>query len=179
MMFSKPYFSSSCWRSSRMVRRWAVSSAARVDDGAQLVEVEGLFDVVERPLLQGRAAGLHGGVGGDEDDLRAGASACMAAASTARPSRPRPDQVGDDDVEGLRLQARDGRRAVVHDRAAVAQPRQALLDGLGVGRLVLDDQDVGRSCRKHFHSGSHCISTTREIEEAPGAASRLGQRQEQ
>ena len=114
------------------------------DDDAELVEVQRLLDVVERPLLESPAAGLDRRVGRDEDDLGArrvldgGGEDLQAALRLAG-----QDEVGDDYVEPLGLYASQGRGEVVDDGAGVAHPRKALFDGLGVSLFVLDDQYVG------------------------------------
>ena len=60
---------------------------------------------------------------------------------------------GDHDVERLARQSRRGRLAVVHDRAAVPQARKSFVDRLGVGDLVLNDEDFRDGLFRFFGHG--------------------------
>ena len=69
---SKPNFSSSRRFSSALARRRRCVARGLVDDGPQLLEVERLEQVVERPLLHRLDGRLDRAVAGDENHLGVG-----------------------------------------------------------------------------------------------------------
>jgi hypothetical protein len=114
-----------------------------LDEQHQFLVQERLQHVVERALAHRVDGGVDGAVRGHQDDL--GRAVLLArGAQHVEPRGPRHADVGDDDVERVRLQADQTLLAVSGGDHAVPDPRQRILERDADRLLVVDDQDLER-----------------------------------
>ena len=143
---SKPNFSSSRRFSSTFVRRSRSAGGRLLGDGPQLVDVERLEQVVERPLLHGRDGRGDRAVAGDQDHLGVG-QVVLGRAQNLQAVDVVHHQVGDDDVELLLRELLEPLGSRGRRRAGKADPLQAVGHGQGVRLIVVDNQHAARGFR--------------------------------
>jgi len=120
----------------------ALGLGALLDDGAQLVDIQGLGQVGRGPGLHGTDGRLDGEVlAGEDHDLGLGQLA-LGLGQDLQAADAVHDQVGQDDVEVLLLDQPQGIAAGGGHDALVADALQALGHGLGVRLVIVNDQDA-------------------------------------
>ena len=131
-----------------------------VHDGPQLGHVHRLGEIVGGALLDGLDGGLHVAMAGDHHHL--GLRGLLPGlAQNGESVQVGHLEVGQDDVEIILGQQAGAFLAADSDGAFVADPFQALGHGLGVERLVVDDQHLdalaGFARQGVFGGGRHSI----------------------
>src|SRR6266566_4372116 len=111
-----------------------------VHDDAQLVEVDGLAEVVERAPSHRLHRRADGGVRGEHDHLRARGDLAQPA-EHIEATHAREAQVDDGDVRTRLLGATEAFLAGQGKNGPVAKAIQIDRHGLGLDLFVLDDQD--------------------------------------
>ena len=125
-----------------------------VNLGAEIVEVQGLLDVVVGAGTEGLAAGGDVGMGRHQDDRRRGRLLLGEGQDFQAVAPAFHDQVGDDDVVALFLHAGAGFGEAVRDVAAEADALEGFAHDLGVLPVVIDDQQM-QLFRVKFGHRSH------------------------
>lgn len=113
------------------------------DAGEELVQFEGLDQVVVGPGVEPGDAVADGVAGGEHQDGRGGAGGTQAAGG-GQTVHPRHLDVEDDQIGGVRLGPGEGVETVDGDFGVVPLEREAALQGLTHRGLVVDDQDALR-----------------------------------
>ncbi len=111
------------------------------DDAPDLVDVDGLGDVVEGAELHGRDRGLDGGVGGHHDDSGLGAQT-LDAFERLDAVHARHAQVHDDEIVEAGAEPLHGRRAVGGGVDLVAVALEDRSQEFQHAGLVVDDEYV-------------------------------------
>ena len=106
----------------------------------QLVEVEGLCQVVVGPLLEGLDGRFHGGVGRHENDGQGGVEPADFLQGLEPRDADHPD-VHEDKIEGIFLYRLHGRRAVVGLADLISPAGDQRLEHGPVGKVVVDDEN--------------------------------------
>lgn len=124
-----------------------------VDLGAEVLEIEGFFDVVVGALSDGSFAGGDVGVCGDEEDgwrgvgLPGDIEQLEAIAITVH------DEVGDDDVVGFVVETGAGIGEAIGEVAAVSEAFEGIGHDLGMVAFIIDDEYMGFM---EVRIGDHC-----------------------
>ena len=116
------------------------------DHGGELGLVEGLGDVVERADFDGLHRGVHGAVGGDDDDRDLGGER-VDGLQQLEPSELWHHQVGDHDVGAILLELGQALLAILCDRDVEAVATQHGRQDLAQIRLVIDHQHLRHGTR--------------------------------
>ena len=140
---SKPNRSSSRRCSSAFARRKILAAGRVLDHRPQLLQIERLQQIVERPALHRLDGRLDRAVARDENHLGVGLH-LLALGQNFEPAHLRHLEIGDHDFVRADLQQRRPLRPARGDDALEADAPQTIGHRLGMRGIVVDHQHLDR-----------------------------------